>query len=263
MYKKEVFEFLASGNNFIPTKILKQYWKRNSFSYMTTPRPDFGIMLLLKGQINFISKNQTLSVKAGDIIFLPKGCFYEAVFLLKEGDVENYLVNFDTEYALPPTCAPVKLFESATHACESFFKEMLDEHLSPDHTILGSMGRFYLLLNSIVNFQPFQNQNNNNLTSKACELLQKSEISIPDIAKECCISESGLRRLFRDTLGTSPLKYRNEFKLKQAAYMLEATDLSVSQIADELHFFDTAHFCKLFKSYFGITPKQYIQNKKL
>ena len=263
MNNKEIFDFLSQGNIFSITKITKQHWKLNSFSYSTTPRPDFGMMLLLEGRIKFVFEENELFANAGDIIFLPKGAFYEAIMMIGEGNVENYLVNFDTNDVSCKTKAPTKILEDRNGKFRNFFDQMLIEKLSDTKTELGYTGYFYLLLNAIVRSYTYHNNNEDPLISKACLLLQELDLSIPDVAKKCCISESGLRREFKKVLGISPLKYRNTLKLKQAAHMLESTDMSIAQIADFLHFFDTAHFCKLFKSYYKMSPRQYTQNKKL
>ena len=84
-----------------------------------------------------------------------------------------------------------------------------------------------------------------------------------EIAKECAVSESGLRRIFKEQTGMTPVEYRLAARINQAAYLLEATGMSVSEIADKLGFFDTAYFCKIFKRQMGMTPREYSKNKKM
>ena len=78
--------------NFSVRKALKQYWNKSKYSYLTTPRPDFGLMLILSGSVDFVTEAGTVSARAGNAIFLPKHSHYEAHF---GGDVEDYLVCFD------------------------------------------------------------------------------------------------------------------------------------------------------------------------
>ena len=61
----------------------------------------------------------------------------------------------------------------------------------------------------------------------------------------------------------TPVEYRLYAKLRRAAYLLESTDMSVCEVSNEIGFFDTAYFCKVFKKHMGITPKQYSHNKKI
>ena len=84
--------------NLVPTKAFQQHWSQARFSYMENPRPDYGIMLVLNGQIDFVSPQMdTLCAKAGDIIFLPKNSYYEARFRIELGEIDNYLINFEAD----------------------------------------------------------------------------------------------------------------------------------------------------------------------
>jgi AraC-like DNA-binding protein len=83
------------------------------------------------------------------------------------------------------------------------------------------------------------------------------------VAKACAVSESGLRQLFHKQLGLSPAQYRTQIKIKRAMYLLQATNLSIREISDQLNFFDTAYFYKVFKAHTGMTPAQYAKTKSL
>ena len=51
--------------------------------------------------------------------------------------------------------------------------------------------------------------------------------------------------------------YGMTFCLAKAALLLTDTDMSVSAIAEQLHFSNRAHFYKLFKEHFCMTPQEY------
>lgn len=265
MQRQKILDYLGSSSQscktLYPTKILRQYWKGGSFSYLSCPRPDFGFLLLLKGNIRFISENSMLSAKAGNLIFLPKNCHYEAVF---DVGTEDYLVCFDTSESFPEISEPIKLFEEASVFCAERFRTINDENFSGAKTKLYIQGLFYLLLDAIATNAESERSTHYSLVCKTKELLENEKnISIADIAKKCTISESGLRRIFRECVGISPSGYRIEIKLKRATYLLESTDMTVNEISERLGFFDAAYFCKLFKKHFGKTPGEYAENKKL
>lgn len=260
MDKLQALEFLQTEQAFWPVKLLKQHWTQSRFSYLETPRPDHGLMLLLRGGMEFAAEGQLLSAGAGDVIYLPKGCHYEVRFCRESGAVENYLVNFDSEHPVFPA-APVRLLENASPACADRFRELIEEKYAADHSVLRSKGLLYLLLDAVTGGEGPE-PSVQRILAKAQALLQE-DLPIPAIATACCISESGLRRLFRQRLGCSPAQYRIQSKLRQATYLLESTEMTVGEIADELGFFDTAYFCKLFRAHLGVTPKQYAGNKKL
>ena len=76
-------------------------------------------------------------------------------------------------------------------------------------------------------------------------------------------TEIGLRSAFTTAYGCSPLQYRMQSKISRAKYLLESTDLSVYDIAEQLRFYDEAYFCKMFRKYTGCSPKKYLQNKSI
>ena len=87
----EILEKDFTFQNILP---LRQMWKRRNYSYRENPRPDLGILLVTGGQIDYVTAS-TIHVSAGDIIYLPKGCFYEAIFYPGIKQVTNLLINFD------------------------------------------------------------------------------------------------------------------------------------------------------------------------
>ncbi|MBQ9783783.1 MAG: helix-turn-helix transcriptional regulator [Clostridia bacterium] len=259
-YQERLSRFLAEAEP-VPTKALKQHWNQKSFSYQERPRPDYGLMLLLHGEIEFATWERSVQAKAGDLVFLPKQGYYEARFL---GAVENYLVNFDAP--VDPTLwnTPTVLLEHAPASYPERFRQCVEERYSAEHTELRAKGLLYLLLDELLRPIPTEPIAEEQLLAEAQALLkQEGDLPIREIARACCISESGLRRLFRKHLALSPTQYRIEQKLSRAAYLLDSTDLSVGELAARLNFFDAAYFCKVFRRRFGMTPRQYAGSKRL
>lgn len=258
--KQRILNFLKDDNNFYTTKILKQHWHQSKYSYVTMPRPDFGIMMVLRGNANFVFEDKTITATAGNVVFLPKGSRYEAVF---PDEIDDYLVSFNAIGVELDILAPIKIIENASFSCIEHFGELVNESLSEAHTPLRSKGLFYLLLDSIANNAETENDDHLKLVARARELLCSGELSVCGVARECAVSESSLRAIFKEKTGMTPIEYRLTSRIKKAAYLLESTDMSVYDIADKLGFFDAAYFSKIFKKYMGITPKQYSRNKNM
>jgi len=250
--------------NFIPLNARKQHWTQARFSYLEHPRPDYGIMLVLNGQIDFVSPQMdTFCAKSGDIVFLPKNSYYEARFRIELGEIDNYLINFeldkDFNYA-----KPMLISENASFSSAELFRQFVDENYNVNNINFRSKGIFYLLLDSVLNTNKDPESSHNISFEKAKILLKESEdIPISKIARECSVSESGLRKIFSEKIGMSPTQFRLREKYKKAKFLLESTDMSVGEISDKLNFYDTAYFCRLFRKQTGMSPKQYRQNKRL
>ena len=64
-------------------------------------------------------------------------------------------------------------------------------------------------------------------------------------------------RMLKDKKGITLRQYIISYRFKAAKKMLELTDKSIADIAEETGFTDASYFAKSFKSTFGITPKEY------
>jgi AraC-like DNA-binding protein len=71
------------------------------------------------------------------------------------------------------------------------------------------------------------------------------------------ISKVYLSRVVRQVTGRTVIDYLNHYLLMEASYLLRTTTLSITQIADRLHFADAPSFSKFFSRKKGITPKDY------
>ncbi len=64
-------------------------------------------------------------------------------------------------------------------------------------------------------------------------------------------------KVLKDKKGMTLRQYIIAYRLKLAKRLLELTDRSIAEIADETGFTDASYFTKTFRSAFGMTPKEY------
>lgn len=64
-------------------------------------------------------------------------------------------------------------------------------------------------------------------------------------------------RMLKERKGMTLRQYIIAYRLKQAKRLLELSDRSAAEIAEECGFTDASYFAKTFKSAFGMTPKEY------
>ena len=82
-------------------------------------------------------------------------------------------------------------------------------------------------------------------------------LSIPEIAALCNVSEGYFRRLFKEYSGLSPSDYRLRHIIKRAMLLLKYENMTVSEIAESLSFTTSAYFIKTFRRMTGTTPFKY------
>lgn len=86
-------------------------------------------------------------------------------------------------------------------------------------------------------------------------------INITQLADTLHISHTYLTKLFRQHIGTTPLKYITLKKIEFACFLLQNTAVSIEEISEQISMYDNAYFYKVFKSLKGMTPAQYRARK--
>jgi AraC family transcriptional regulator len=86
-------------------------------------------------------------------------------------------------------------------------------------------------------------------------------ITLEEMASEVNLSPHHFSRLFKETIGKSPMQYVTSFRLEQAKKFLREPDVGMIDIALRCGFADQAHFSRTFTQWEGITPKEYRQTK--
>ncbi len=122
--------------------------------------------------------------------------------------------------------------------------------------LMDILGRIYYIAENNSFAESFISQKINQAKAIIKEELG-GEKSLEEIAKELNISYSMFRREFKLQCGISPGQYCQEQKLIKAKLLLRSTNLSMSQIAEELHFDSLGQFSTFFRKRIGIPPLEY------
>jgi len=85
----------------------------------------------------------------------------------------------------------------------------------------------------------------------------KENISLKAVADEVYLSSFYLSRLFKKEVGVNFSTYLLNKRLEDAKMLLESTAISISSISSSLSFSDLSYFCRVFKNYTSLTPKEY------
>ncbi|MEV0298442.1 helix-turn-helix domain-containing protein [Nocardia sp. NPDC050710] len=82
-------------------------------------------------------------------------------------------------------------------------------------------------------------------------------LTLDDVAAHAGMSTRSLNRRFREQTGTTPLQWLLRARIRQAQYLLEATDHPVERIATQVGFGSPTAFRDRFKRVVGTTPHAY------
>ena len=92
--------------------------------------------------------------------------------------------------------------------------------------------------------------------------LSNSEFNVEQMMRDLRVSKSKLNRKIKDITGFSPARFIQNIRMQQAKVLLNKTlSANISEIAYEVGFSSQTHFSTTFKSFFGITPSEYLRQK--
>jgi AraC-like DNA-binding protein len=89
-------------------------------------------------------------------------------------------------------------------------------------------------------------------------------ISVAALCERVGIEERALQRLFRNYVGVSPKWVIQRFRLQEAAWRLARREpVDLAALADQLGFFDQAHFTRDFTKLVGLPPLGYWKSQQV
>lgn len=83
------------------------------------------------------------------------------------------------------------------------------------------------------------------------------KLSLMDVAEQCYISNWHLSKLLNQYTGKGFFEIINRIRLDKAKELLRTTTYKIQDISEMVGFQDVTHFSRIFKSYEGISPKEF------
>ena len=252
------------SENFNPIFInaLRQYWKtRKTFQSIGSPKKQ-NLLLFLSGcKITYTDKEGNVYVaNSGDVIYTPMGCEYKVVlsdFASESAHtvgINFFLTDCGGEGILLSDRIKIFHIKDVPAISTLFDRAVVDDC---GRTAISTRIILMEILSQLINHSPAYE---GSIVSKTIHYLSKhieKNPSIADLAARFNVSEVYLRRKFKERIGISPAKYRNELRFGKAVSYLKFGDISVQEISDVLGYATVSHFIKEFKRRFGISPLQY------
>lgn len=87
-------------------------------------------------------------------------------------------------------------------------------------------------------------------------------LSVQSLASQFHLSSAYLSRIFKKIVGISPQKYIVKKRLDEAARLMSIHSFSPTAAANAVGYEDIFLFSKMFKRYYGSSPREYAKDKK-
>ena len=89
-----------------------------------------------------------------------------------------------------------------------------------------------------------------------------SGISVMDVAASVNLERKYFCKIFKEETGITPSNYILKVRMTKALWLIENSNLPISEIANSVGYHDLPTFSKAFKQYYGQTPTKILKTKK-
>ena len=101
-----------------------------------------------------------------------------------------------------------------------------------------------------------------NLLDRVMDVIKRNldnpEFGVDDLSREVGMSRVHLNRKLKESRGISPSSLIKSTRMKQAAYLLVHDKVNISEVAYRVGFSTPSYFSNSFRSYFGLSPKEFV-----
>ena len=210
---------------------------------------------LIEGRAEIVTvEGERISLRAGDVFYLPTGLRYHS-YWYAEG---SGAVRWDSfRFSLFP-CKTESEFSIKRLVGDSSVCALFDRIFELGDANTFTVGLFYQLLGLLMpQMEERLGDGHGRIMRRAVQYLEENpDCKMPELAKHCGVSESGLYALFRKYEGVTPIEMKNRIKIREAERLLRTTDLSIEEISQRLGFCNAGYFRKIFKRQLGVAPRE-------
>lgn len=242
---------------------------------------EWELIYVTEGRLTFVINGEQLSARAGEVILMGGGALHSAIAescayqCLNFGLHELVLNVFSVREAFrlfyrniyrPRTHYTSEDGEICGIARELF--SAFDEGHSENFCRMSTLGNIARLFACILENKYYSESSGDpsdaeekiNQLKPIIEYIEAhfcEEIKLEALSKIVGMNENYFCRFFYSLTQQTPISYVAHYRIEQAANMLLATDMSVTEIAFKCGFNDAGYFIKSFKKMKGCTPKQF------
>ena len=236
------------------------------------------------GEVNISIGTETVSASSGDFIFVPPSLVFRVESVCGPASIralafdsqlftEN-MEHFDNEIYYMfyvQSRSKTAVFRKGHPVYESLaysLNEAYEEYISKDvcyrlpvrahiYMLMTALLRYYagsrneldrMVYHNVIRLRPVIEYVTENYAEK---------IYIETLSDMITVSPDYFTKMFKDSIGKTPVDYINGIRVNHALRLLSMTDTPINEIADKIGFSNTNYFHKIFKSYMDTSPLAY------
>ncbi len=248
------------------------------------------IIEITSGKVSVQIGTEFAEAKAGDFLYVPPTMVFkvEAIdddagmrsMVFDSSIIEANMENFDTEIFYMfyvQSKNKIVVFDKGHpvhRTLKKYMQESYDEYISKDVCYkLPIRANIYLMMTALLRYYcGSKNELDRMIYHNVMRLRPiisyiaehyKEKIYIETLAEMITVSPDYFTKMFKDSIGRTPIDYINGLRINRAMQMLATTDISVNDISEQLGFSNSNYFHKIFKQYMETSPAAYRKTVKM
>ena len=237
---------------------------------------DWELHLILEGQCNVDLEDKHTLLKAGQLLLIAPGQYHRpkalpgafkrftATFVLPRGQLRHQLCS------LVPDGAVVNAEAALCRLAEAIIRESREQSAFHTQCKTAMLTQFFIEAFRLLHLK--EESVSNVAKAASSELTQQIDSFFEQHFADSCgeqalakilhVSRRHLIRLLQENYGMTYRQKLIHTRMDYAAWLLRTTDTQISQISNTVGYSSEAAFFRVFRQHFGMTPRQYRQQKK-
>ena len=249
---------------------------------------EWEIMRILSGTFHLHLDSESYTAQPGDVLLIrggvlhggmPEDCRYECFVFDLHGlfrtmdSVKDSLRPVYRQERLPQSYFPVAEPLPIHNICDELMAAFGEDTppICPELETIGCICQLFgwLLKENRFTDTPQTNYSDNHRMAQIKSVLEyieahyKNSLTLEQLSQVAGMNAKYFCRVFRAITHQSPMDYVNFYRTEQAAYLLDSTDMPITNVGLDCGFEESSYFTKVFKKYKRLTPRQYRKNIRI
>lgn len=242
------------------------------------------IVEVLRGTVQIQIGTDFIEASAGDFIYVPPTLPFRLDALSERASVrgmvfdtsilEANMENFDAEVFYMfylqsrSKVAPFKKGHPVYETLVKYMQESYDEYVSKDVCYkLPIRANIYLMMTALLRYYCGSKDESDRMIYHNVLRLRPvieyigenycEKIYIEKLADMINVSNDYFTKMFKDTIGKTPIEYINGLRINEAVRQLSESEKTMAEIASSVGFCNQNYFHKIFRQYIDMSPLSY------
>ncbi len=247
------------------------------------------IIEVTSGELVIQIGTETVSATEGELIYVPTNMMLRAEAvgeyaslcgvsfspLLFEDALEHFDGELLTMFYIQSRTSPIRFasdnpISSALHRC---MEVAADEFLSKElcYRLVIKANILFMISAILRSYSESRNERDRMIYHNVTRLAPvidyiaehfEEKIYVDSLAEIITVSNDYFIKMFKDSIGKTPIDYINGLRINKAMQYLAETDMPMSDISDKIGFCNANYFHKIFKQYTDTSPLAYRKSAK-